>query len=226
MTKPSSGTTGDVSKMSTDPEEQKRAREQRQALGRRALGPILEELRAAGFPANSISDLVERYAPLSRPVVDVVLKWIPLQVLVNAQSALVRSLAAAGVPFDGRPLVDLFESTDSDMLRWAISNTLYEGRARNCTEWIEKAVTKSEYGDARQMLMTALGRLSSPEVAKPLLMSLYDEFPLHVPDGLARAGGLDALAFLRDKERSAKGPAKRYAKQAIKALERRAAKGK
>jgi hypothetical protein len=101
--------------------------------------PILEKLDSHGFQANSIQDAVKRYAPLSSVVVDILLSSLETCDDVRIRESLVRALGAAEKSFDGRPLVNCYEGTSDDNLRWAIVNTIVLARPHSIDEWLEKA---------------------------------------------------------------------------------------
>lgn len=101
--------------------------------------PILGRLRDAGFPAESIEDLVNKYAPLPQDAVDLLIDSLKTCQEYRIQESLVRALGAADSPFDGRPLVDCFESTSSEGVRFAILNTIALAKPHSIDDWLKKA---------------------------------------------------------------------------------------
>jgi hypothetical protein len=129
-----------------DPAYQQRRAEQDAAVVRRqaevdaATRPLLDSLAAIGLPVKRLADLPERYAPLPDPAVRALLGALPEIQNVRAQDLIARALATSAVPFDGKPLAQLFEPADSPDLRWAIANTLSEAKAQGVTDWVLKAL--------------------------------------------------------------------------------------
>lgn len=101
--------------------------------------PIFEELRAAGFFAESFPDLIQKYAPLSSQAVQILLAHLKESSEVPIQSSLVRALGAAKKSFDGRILVECFEATADESLRFAILNTIALVKPHSITDWLETA---------------------------------------------------------------------------------------
>jgi hypothetical protein len=106
--------------------------------------PILEKLRDAGFPAESIHDLVKTFAPLPEEAVDILIASLKSCLEEPIQESLARALGAAKTPFDGRPLAALFDSTSDESLRFAILNTIALARPNSIDEWIQK-ISQNEY---------------------------------------------------------------------------------
>jgi hypothetical protein len=103
--------------------------------------PILESLSATGFPAQSIEDLVKKYAPLPRAVVAILLHAIAQSIEQATESrhceSLVRALGAAKEPFDGTVLATCYDNTSDESLRWAIANTIAIVKATSIDQWIQ-----------------------------------------------------------------------------------------
>src|SRR5260221_2924383 len=102
--------------------------------------PILDAIGARGFEAASITDLIEKYSPLPAEIVDVLLEGVEQATDAKLLEWLVRALAVAGQPFDGRPLVNCYETFKDDNLRWVITNTIACAKPHSIDEWIQKAL--------------------------------------------------------------------------------------
>jgi hypothetical protein len=134
--------------------DEKNRKEQDRAARDAALElPILQKLRALGFVGDSIWDLTEKYCPLPQQLAEVLLdevRRLTSQISrysdyyssteVRVLDALIRGLAAAASPFDGRPLVKCYETTRDPSLRWVIANTIASARPHSIDDWIEKAL--------------------------------------------------------------------------------------
>src|SRR5688500_15433438 len=85
---------------------------------------ILEELAAVGMdvPSIGISKNLADFMPFSHEVTSVFLRRLP-DAHPRIQDTLVPLLAAAR-PFDGRPLIELFDRSPNEQLRWQIGNTI------------------------------------------------------------------------------------------------------
>ena len=205
-------------------------KEQRRAARSAELGaikqPILDDLRRIGVEAESIEAVTERYAPLSPPIVEVLLHWLPRVADDRTKESLIRSLGAAGEPFDGRSLVEAFMHDASETLRWPIANTIAEARPFGVTDWLVEAAKNPAFGAARQMLVLALARLAPAETAAPILLSLLDELPGHVAAALAEVGREAELHALQDRVGQVDGWEKAEFLKAIRKIESRLRKSK
>jgi hypothetical protein len=197
------------------------AQNRRAAEVRAAERWVLEDLEATGYPATSLEDLKQRYAPFPSRVSAVLLGWLARSSFPQLDEAIVRALGSAGEGFDVIPLLRLFETTTSDSLRWAIANTLAELRPLDVREWLIKAMSDRQYGRAREMLPLAIVRTSPAPVANEVLLAFLEEMPGHVALALAYSGGPAELEALRAKVGSTRGWAKKEIEKAIRAISRR-----
>ena len=216
-----------IAERNADPEwvAAQRVREEAHALRgakrKAAFEPVLLSIRSAGFPIDSIGDLVRVYAPLPKKLVAVLLEALPTFKDPALQEVIVRALGASYIPYDGKALTELFESTDNHSLRWAIGNSLSIGKMRGVGEWILDAVQRREYGTARQMLPLAAVRHNPPELANPILVSLIDDLPSHVALALAESGGEAEIEALQRQYEKSDGWVNKAIGQAIGVIQRR-----
>jgi hypothetical protein len=217
-----------MAQLAQDPEYERRmaAREQARlahvARFQAAIEPVLADLRNVGVFVEEWNDVVSRYAPLPQSVVDVLLRWLPLLDHPAVQEAVVRAIAAAPtVHYDGRVLARLFETTESESLRWAIGNTFECTKPEGVNEWILRIVQNPSFGKGREMLAIALARLVGADVANPVLVSLLRDLPIHAAVGLAVSGTSSELAALESARDRAKGSTRKEISKAIRAIERR-----
>ena len=183
--------------------------------------PILQNLSAVGVTPSSLDNLAQEYAPLSSDVAEILLSWITRSTDRYLQESLIRSLAATGARFNGQPLVEVFENTQSEVLRWAIANTIAEARPSGITNWLFSAVQDAAYGDARQMLCLAVARLGSQQSANNILVSVFDQLPGHVAMALAECGGRREIGLLREKRAKYGGWIKKEIDKAVRAISKR-----
>jgi len=216
-----------IAELQSDPTwvESERVREEARRIRAEELDavcePVLESLRAAGYPVDSIGHIAGAYAPLPKGMVDVLLAALSTVDEVRIQEGIVRALGASHIRYDGKFLTDLFEATTDDTLRWAIANTLSIGKMRGVGAWILDAVQRKDYGTARQMLPLAAVRHNPPEVANPILVALLSDLPGPVALGLAESGGESELVALRAQYEIAEGWERKAIGQAIGVVERR-----
>ncbi len=120
-----------LSQLQKDPDYARMMREKDEQIARNRAEfetlerPVVDELHRIGIMVPSVGNAAffEGYVPLSDPAVKVLLRWVP-RAHQRVQECLVRLLAAAAHPFDGRVLAELFDQADSEDLRWVIANTL------------------------------------------------------------------------------------------------------
>lgn len=230
MTKRKSKSAADfLAELNADPEHvarrnaQEDARVLREAEIRTVIQPLLEQLLAAGYPVASLDTLVTSYEPLPAPVVALLLDWLPEVNDTAVQEQIVRALGASAVPFDGDPLVALFDSTDSGAVRYAIANTMAQAPVRGVGPWVLKAVQDPNYGTAREMLALAAARHNAATVANPVLVGLLDQIPGHAALALAETGHRHELEVLERKYAAASGWVKQEIGRAMSVIQRRLA---
>lgn len=216
-----------LAEMNADPDQLKRksaqedARVLREVQIRTVTRPLLEALSAAGFPVASLDDLLPRHAPLSEPIVELLLESVTEIGDVAVQEQIVRALGAAAVPFPAAPLILLFRATCSDALRYAIANTIANADVRGANSWLLDAVKNSEFGTARQMLALAVARHVPPAQGNPVLVSLLDDMPGHAALALAESGQAAQLSELERRYETASGWEKRELGRAMSVIRRR-----
>ncbi len=216
-----------LAKLNQNPEfvarEARRAREEASNVARfeSLAAPILQDLRALGVSPSSLDRLAHEYAPLSTDIVKVLLKWIPRIADDYLQESIIRSLGATRARFDGKPLIEAFENSQSEGLRWAIANTIAEARPTGVVDWLIGVIQDQDYRDARQMLLLALARLAPKQIANDILSSVFDQFPGHAALALAESGGPRELALLRAKRSKYKGWIKKEIDKAVRSIAKR-----
>jgi hypothetical protein len=148
-----------MTELAKDPEfvRMRAAKDERSRLRKERLDaierPILASLAEVGFAADSIEDLVKKFVPLPEAAVDMLLRCLRECHEDRIQESLVRALAATRIPFNGQALVDCFESTSDEGLRFAILNTIALARPNSIDDWIQK-ILQNEY---RRKQLTDLG---------------------------------------------------------------------
>ena len=216
-----------MAELQADPQFQRQQAEKDRKLAEReaavaaVVRPIMDDLQNAGITAESIEDMTQRYAPLAPQIVQVLLGWLPRVQDDRVKESLIRSLGAAGEPFDGKPLVECFSHDSSDTLRWPIANTMAETRPLGVADWLAEAVKNRSFGNARGMLAVTLARVSPPETSLPVLMSVLDELPGHVATAIGEVGGVAELNALQSRVGDVQGWEKAEFLKAIRKIQSR-----
>jgi hypothetical protein len=184
-----------------------------------------EYLANRGYPASSLSDLVNRYAPIGGELATTLVELLGTVKHPNVLDSVVRALGATRHDLDLSPLIDLFEGSSSESLRWAIGNTIAEARPPGVGPWVLKAVSNSSYGKSREMLALAAARTNPPDQANPVLLRLLDELPGHAALGLAESGTASELPTLERAYKAAKGWEREQIGRTIAIIRRRKEEG-
>ena len=117
--------------------------------------PILADLDTASFGGESIEAVVKNHAPLPKEAVEILLRWLKSLNQENLEDrasharlveSVVRALAATRLSFDGRPLVDCFENTSDEGLKWAIANTIALTVPHSIDEWLTEKLKHRYWG--------------------------------------------------------------------------------
>ncbi len=131
-----------MSELETDPVYRQRRQERDEKFRRleeqyaELARPILDELSAKGFEADSIEHLVKKYAPLPSEAIAIILAHIEPGQDARHCERLVRAAAAAKSPFDGTRLAMCYDTTTDESLRWAIANTIALARPHSIEGWL------------------------------------------------------------------------------------------
>lgn len=133
--------------------EKEQRRKQREKEYAEIERPIVECMRAVGFEANSIIDAIQKFAPLPDELVAVLLQGVTTSTDIKLLEWLIRALAAARNPFDGRPLVECYAMYNDCNLRWVIANTIGCAKPLYVEDWVKTALQDEVLGK----LLRALG---------------------------------------------------------------------
>lgn len=102
------------------------------------LAPVICKLNECGCQGASVGEIVRRHAPLPGDAVEILLNSLDVLRNDRAVETIVRALGATRVRFDGRPLVQKFQSTADEAVKWAIVNTISLTKPHFINEWIEQ----------------------------------------------------------------------------------------
>jgi len=216
-----------MSQLEADPEyrrgleEKERERQRRAKVSKRKSRLLLKALAKVGARVESIDDLVAQHAPLSREIIDVLHHFLPKVGDHALEQAIVRSIGATRVRYDGRALAAHFDSSTDSSLKWAIGNTFSVSKPQGIEDWVLGALRKREHGRARQMLCIAAARLAPTDETRETLLDVFEEMPGHAAMGLGLIGGPREAAFLQSRITGQKTWVRKEIEKAIRRIERR-----
>jgi len=192
-------------------QQQRNAEEYRQAAG-----TLLKELASAGFQVDSVGELRRRRIKY-RAAISILLRWLPIVSSATLKEDIVRTLSvpwakpeAAGI------LISEFRKAENPGLRWAIGNALEVVGDDGVFEEIVQLAQDKKYGQSREMLALALGKMKSRR-AIPVLMELLDDEET-VGHAVIALGKLRASEARERLEALTRHPKKWIQKEAKKAL--------
>jgi len=169
-----------VRQLERDPEYQTRIAEierRRLALVERNLQdaqPLLAQPAGRGFEVHTPADLFNKRMNY-RSAIPTLIEWLPRISNPDLKADVARALSVkwakpAAIPV----LLQEFERAEDDLLRWAIANALDVVADDSAFDQIARWAADPQYGDARQMLVLALGHSNDP-AAFDLLVSLLSD---------------------------------------------------
>jgi hypothetical protein len=141
---------------------------------------FVEDLERAGVSVESPWDLVKTKDPYPRAI-PVLLDWldrldveVPLYARESFREALVRSLAVKEARGTAAPaLIAQFRRRDARH-RWEVGNALSVVADEAVFDDVAELLRDASYGNDRQMLALAIGRMHDPRAEGVLLAALHD----------------------------------------------------
>jgi hypothetical protein len=125
----------------------------------RQLAPLLGELRELGYDFDSLSEF-RRVGGRYRDAVPVLLEWLPRVTDRSVKESLVRSLSVPWArPAAIRPLLDEFERSDDEVLRWVIGNACSVIADDSAFDELVRIARDPLVGKPREMFVVALGNM-------------------------------------------------------------------
>ncbi len=186
---------------------------------------FLNALEVAGFPVTSVSEIRERYRPLSDRMAILLIDWLPRLGDWRLQETIAWSLLAARKrTLDGSCLAAMFDETSNSELKTALAAVFNQTGPLNSTDWLMTTLGRTESVAARNLLASAISKWLPVERSLPALLSIFDVAPLAVVHPLGKVGGGEVRDLLASQLATATGPLRRELRQAIKRIERRLAK--
>lgn len=140
-----------LKKMKSESEERTR---ERFARIDKEVAIVDRRLHELGLKGKDFEEFLPRYAPLSPTVIETMLTLLPELQYERVQESIIRALLYSDGGFDGRPIVDCFNNTYDEGLRWAIINTIACARPKphSIDEWIEEKLEHPYWGETLRNL--------------------------------------------------------------------------
>jgi HEAT repeat protein len=142
-----------------------------------AVGPLMADLLASGYEVNSLDVIAQ--SPVYKGAVPILIKWLPKMTNFRVKQSIVRALSAswAGPSAVAALLTEFRSAPDSANggLKWAIGNALEVLASDEFFDEYVKLVQERHHGIARQMVVSALGKMKNPKAGDVLLGLLNDE---------------------------------------------------
>jgi hypothetical protein len=134
-----------------------------------AFGPLKAALAAAGFEVDSVGGLREQYESSTKPyraAIPVLVEWLDRVEYPPLRHDIVRTLSVPWAkPEATQPLIDLFRAGPED-LRWDVANAIEQIADPAKVEEVTALVRDRTYGDAREPLVRALGKIKAQEPSR------------------------------------------------------------
>jgi hypothetical protein len=182
---------------------------------------IINELRKLGFDVDAVSDLFNKAWDYRRAI-PVLLDWLPRTLDPGTKEALVRALSVKWArPQAGPPLIKEFIEAppECQALKWAIGNALEVVADRSLVDQLVPLCCDNTHGEARQMIVLALGRMKTTTSTECLIRLLDDpEVQLHAIIALGTQRAAEALPKLEELARDSRSWIRAKAKGAIKRI--------
>lgn len=144
--------------------EEARATEQRRRFRLEAERPIVQELRGAGLPLQSVWDLVQRRESY-QPAIPILVKHLQQSYPSKVREGMARALATPQLTdTEWHLIMTLFRNEDDSEVKWALACALKVNANEQHREDLLEMLLNPRHGKSRSVLAEALYRFRSPEV--------------------------------------------------------------
>ncbi len=193
-------------------------------MNKEASSPVLENLAAAGYKLEWVSDLYTKHLNY-KSAIPILLEWLPRTQNVDLKEEIVRALSVSWAkPVASNALLAEFrklKQANNDRLRWAIANALSVVADDSVSAEIVELIQDLQYGKAREMLALALGNMKEPYVQDVLINLLDDdEIVGHVVIALGRLKSKKAKPYIEPLLAHPKAWVRREAMRALKKIDK------
>jgi len=142
-----------------------------------AAAPLMAELAATGYEVESLEVIPQSRS--HKDAVPILIKWLPKVASFPVKQSIIRALSVSWAGRDAvNALLTEFHSTSGSStvgLKWAIGNALEVLASDEFFDAYVKVAQEKHHGIARQMVVSALGKMKNPKAVNVLLGLLGDE---------------------------------------------------
>jgi HEAT repeat protein len=139
-----------------------------------ALGSVLKDLTAAGVRVDSIVEVRQQRSAF-RAALPVLIDWFRKTDNPELKIEIAGVLATRWAqPSAAGPLIEGFRSVDDASVRWSIGSAIAEVATEAEFGTIVELVEDRGYGQARERLVIALGKMQEPRAVDVLMRLLSD----------------------------------------------------
>jgi hypothetical protein len=144
---------------------------------REAAAPLMAELAASGYEAESLDVLAQSKA--YKDAIPLLIKWLPKMASFPVKQSIIKALSVDWAGPDAvTALLSEFRSAPDSAnagLKWAIGNALEVLASDDFFDEYVNLAQDKRHGIARQILVSALGKMENPKAVDVLLGFLDDE---------------------------------------------------
>lgn len=214
-------------------------RRRAEALAQRMeqMRPLVEALDQLGWRVSTPEELYQG-RPISEEVVALLFEWLAREDIDPAiHGSILIGLFKPAKRYDGAPLIDFWNKSKSEAVKWEIGYTVAKAKPRGLSEWVIQELLDRSNGTGREWLCLAAAKLAPAEVASQAIMAVFDDVPESVRHGtaynglpefaaqaLGMIGGRSERRFLETKLDATQGRAKKEIEKAIRKIDRRLTK--
>jgi HEAT repeat protein len=183
-----------------------------------AAAPLMAELMSSGYEVGSLEVLAQ--SKIYKDAVPILVKWLPDTTNLRVKESIVRALSVPWAkPHAVAALLAEFRCTPDSAktgLKWTIGNALEVLATDDVFEDIVELVQDKRHGTARQMLVSALGKMKNPRAVDVLVGLLDDDEVVgHALIGLKKLKAKQARIHIERLVNHPKAWVRKEAKQAL-----------
>lgn len=146
---------------------------------------------------DDLQYLGQKYKPLPKEAVDILLKWILKINYEPVQEVLVSQLRYAKTKYDGNILLELFKHTKSRSVRERIGFVLGESKSIVDIKELRNILLDSNYDNDKLTLLLVGIRLLPADYINAILLKDFDKNMSISLNGLKKRGGKKEIEFLK-----------------------------
>lgn len=177
---------------------------------------LAKELKSIGIMVNSVYDLLKISGRQYISAIPILEKYAAKDEDPKIREGAIRALSDVAFKDEGGFFISLFKNEKDHFAKWAIGNAIYNTATKKIEKDIIFLVQDEKHGDARQMLILALGKLKS-QAAVPLLKEMLSrgQFPLHILGAFGKMGDVSLMADIEFYLNHPRAEVRKEAKKAL-----------